>query len=96
MAVTKTMHMKASGKGKIDIHLEHAINYILQPKKLGNSNLTGGINCLLDSAYEHPFLYLISLSAISKSLFASNSKPVRREFARYVKRHAFHNPVRGI
>ena len=52
MAVTKTMHMKASGKGKIDIHLEHAINYILQPKKLGNSNLTGGINCLLDSAYE--------------------------------------------
>ena len=52
MAITKTMHMKASGKGKIDIHLEHAINYILQPKKLGNSNLTGGINCLLDSAYE--------------------------------------------
>jgi hypothetical protein len=44
--------MKASGKGKIDIHLEHAINYILQPKKLGNSNLTGGINCLPDSAYE--------------------------------------------
>lgn len=52
MAITKTMHMKASGKGKIDIHLEHAINYILQPKKLGNSNLTGGINCLPDSAYE--------------------------------------------
>ena len=51
MAITKTMHMKASGKGKIDIHLEHAINYILQPKKLGNSNLTGGINCLPDSAY---------------------------------------------
>jgi hypothetical protein len=24
MAITKTMHMKASGKGKIDIHLEHA------------------------------------------------------------------------
>ncbi len=52
MAITKTMHMKASGKGKIGIHLEHAINYILQPKKLGNSNLTGGINCLPDSAYE--------------------------------------------
>lgn len=32
--------------------MEHAINYILQPKKLGNSNLTGGINCLPDSAYE--------------------------------------------
>ena len=44
--------MKASGKGKIDIHLEHAINYILQPKKLGNANLTGGINCLPDAAYE--------------------------------------------
>ena len=52
MAITKTMHMKASGKGKIGIHLEHAINYILQTKKLGNSNLTGGINCLPDSAYE--------------------------------------------
>lgn len=36
MAITKTMHMKASGKGKIDVRLEHAINYILQPKKLGN------------------------------------------------------------
>ena len=52
MAITKTMHMKASGKGKIDAHLEHAINYILQPKKLGNANLTGGINCLPDAAYE--------------------------------------------
>lgn len=52
MAITKTMHMKASGKGKIGIHLEHAINYILQTKKLENSNLTGGINCLPDSAYE--------------------------------------------
>lgn len=52
MAITKTMHMKASGKGNVGIHLEHAINYILQTKKLGNSNLTGGINCLPDSAYE--------------------------------------------
>ncbi len=52
MAITKTMHMKASSKGKIDIHLEHAINYILQPKKLGDANLAGGINCLPDSAYE--------------------------------------------
>ena len=52
MAITKTMHMKASGKGKIDIHLEHAINYILQPKKLGDANLAGGINCLPDTAYE--------------------------------------------
>ena len=44
--------MKASGKAKIDIHLEHAINYILQPKKLGKENLVGGINCLPDMAYE--------------------------------------------
>ncbi len=51
MAITKVMHMKASGKARIDIHLEHAINYILQLKKLGNANLAGGINCLPDTAY---------------------------------------------
>ena len=44
--------MKASSKARIDIHLEHAINYILQPKKLGKDNLVGGINCLPDMAYE--------------------------------------------
>lgn len=46
MAITKMMHMKASSKARIDIHLEHSINYILQPKKLGEANLAGGINCL--------------------------------------------------
>ncbi len=46
------MHIKASCKARIDIHLEHAINYILQPKKLGNANLAGSINCLPDTAYE--------------------------------------------
>ena len=51
MAITKVMHMKANNKSKIDIHLEHAINYILQPKKLGDANLAGGINCLPDTAY---------------------------------------------
>lgn len=51
MAITKVMHMKASNKSKIDIHLEHAINYILQSKKLGDANLAGGINCLPDTAY---------------------------------------------
>lgn len=51
MAITKMMHMKASGKARIDIHLEHSINYILQPKKLGEANLAGGINCLLEMAY---------------------------------------------
>ena len=52
MAITKVMHMKASGKARMDIHLKHAVNYILQPKKLGDANLAGGINCLPDSAYE--------------------------------------------
>ncbi len=51
MAITKMMHMKASNKARIDIHLEHSINYILQPKKLGEANLTGGINCLPEMAY---------------------------------------------
>lgn len=46
------MHMKASGKARIDIHLEHSINYILQPKKLGEANLAGGINCLPETAYQ--------------------------------------------
>lgn len=35
MAITKVMHMKASGKARMDIHLKHAVNYILQPKSLG-------------------------------------------------------------
>ena len=51
MAITKMMHMKASSKARIDIHLEHAINYILQPKKLGEAHLAGGINCLPEMAY---------------------------------------------
>ncbi len=51
MAITKMMHMKASSKARIDIHLEHSINYILQPKKLGEANLAGGINCLPEMAY---------------------------------------------
>ncbi|MBQ7358811.1 MAG: relaxase/mobilization nuclease domain-containing protein [Lachnospiraceae bacterium] len=51
MAITKMMHMKASSKARIDIHLEHSINYILQPKKLGKANLVGGSNCLPDMAY---------------------------------------------
>ena len=51
MAITKMMHMKASNKARIDIHLEHSFNYILQPKKLGEANLAGGINCLPEMAY---------------------------------------------
>lgn len=45
------MHMKASSKARIDIHLEHSINYILQSKKLGEANLAGSINCLPEMAY---------------------------------------------
>lgn len=52
MAITKMMHMKASSKARIDIHLEHSINYILQSKKLGEANLAGGINCLPEMAYQ--------------------------------------------
>lgn len=52
MTITKVMHMRASSKARIDIHLEHSINYILQPKKLGEANLVGGINCLRDMAYQ--------------------------------------------
>ena len=51
MAITKMMHMKASSKARIDILLEHSINYILQPKKLGEANLAGSINCLPEMAY---------------------------------------------
>lgn len=39
-------------KARIDIHLEHSINYILQLKKLGEANLAGGINCLPEMAYQ--------------------------------------------
>lgn len=46
------MQRKASGKGRSGIHLEHVINYILQPKKLGDDNQAGGISCLPNFAYE--------------------------------------------
>ena len=52
MAITKMMYMKASNKARIDIHLEHSFNYILQPKKLGEANLASGINCLPEMAYQ--------------------------------------------
>lgn len=52
MAITKMMHRKASSKARIDIYLEHSINYILQPKKLGEANRVGGINCLPEMAYQ--------------------------------------------
>lgn len=58
------MHMKASGKARIDIHLEHSINYILQSKKLGEANLAGGINCLPEMAYQQ--------MKVTKRMFGKN------------------------
>lgn len=52
MAITKVMHMKASKNRQIDVHLKQAITYILNPEKLGDANLVGGINCLPEAAYE--------------------------------------------
>lgn len=52
MAITKLMNMKVSKNGKIDVHLKNSIAYILNPKKLGDANLAGGINCLPELAYE--------------------------------------------
>ncbi|HAB59415.1 MAG TPA: relaxase/mobilization nuclease, partial [Lachnospiraceae bacterium] len=52
MAITKVMHMKASKNRQIDVHLKQAITYILNPEKLGDANLVGGINCLPETAYE--------------------------------------------
>lgn len=52
MAITKVMHMKASKNRQIDVHLKQAVTYILNPEKLGDANLAGGINCLPEKAYE--------------------------------------------
>ena len=52
MAITKMLHMGASKKKQIDIHLKQAIEYVLNPTKLGEANLAGGINCPLAIAYE--------------------------------------------
>ncbi len=52
MAITKFLHMGANDDGSIDAHLENAIEYILNPKKLGEANMVGGINCLSGTAYE--------------------------------------------
>lgn len=44
--------MGANDDGSIDAHLQNAIEYILNPEKLGEANLVGGINCLPGTAYE--------------------------------------------
>ena len=52
MAITKFLHMKENKNGAIDAHLKQAVAYILNPVKLGEANLAGGINCLPETAYE--------------------------------------------
>ena len=52
MAITKILHMSADFENVINSHLDNSINYILQKKKLGEANLSAGINCMTSGAYE--------------------------------------------
>ena len=52
MAVTKILHMSADFDNAINSHLNHAITYILQDRKLGDEHLSAGINCLTNGTYE--------------------------------------------
>ena len=52
MAITKILHMSADFENVINSHLDNSINYILQEKKLGEANLSAGINCMVSGAYE--------------------------------------------
>ena len=52
MAITKVLHMSADFENVINSHLDNSINYILQEKKLGEANLSAGINCMVSGAYE--------------------------------------------
>ena len=52
MAITKVLHMSADFENVINSHLDNSINYILREKKLGEANLSAGINCMVSGAYE--------------------------------------------
>ena len=52
MAITKVLHMSADFENVINSHLDNSINYILQENKLGEANLSAGINCMTSEAYE--------------------------------------------
>lgn len=52
MAITKIMCMKSAEHGNVAAHLKHSIAYICNEAKTENGSLVGGINCLLDFAYE--------------------------------------------
>ena len=52
MAITKVLHMSADFENVVSSHLDNAIDYILQEKKLGTLHLSGGINCMTSGTYE--------------------------------------------
>ena len=52
MAITKVLHMSADFENVVSSHLDNAIDYILQEKKLGKLHLSGGINCMTSGTYE--------------------------------------------
>lgn len=52
MAITKVLHMSADFDNVVSSHLDNAIDYILQEKKLGKLHLSGGINCMTSGTYE--------------------------------------------
>ena len=52
LAITKIMYMKAGKTGNVAAHLKHSLEYICNEAKTENGSLVGGINCLLDYAYE--------------------------------------------
>ena len=52
MAITKVLHMSADFDNPINSHLKHAIDYILQPKKMGEANLCAGINCMTSETFD--------------------------------------------
>ena len=52
MAITKILHQKASPGRELGIHTKQLIAYIMNPDKTEECILTGGINCLPDTAYK--------------------------------------------
>lgn len=51
MAITKILHQKASPGRELGLHTKQLIAYIMNPDKTEECMLTGGINCLPDTAY---------------------------------------------
>lgn len=51
MAITKILHQKASPGRELGLHTKQLIAYIMNPNKTEECILTGGINCLPDTAY---------------------------------------------